>query len=235
MNIYGNRMLFAAMFVSMTLVIPFQSASAKPISASVKKISGKKTRIMTCDQYSRETLLNKASKYQKSITDAARKHRVSPNLITAVIAVESCFRPKARSHAGAAGLMQLMPATGRRFGVKDRYNHTRNIMAGTKYLKFLLNRFQGNVLLASAAYNAGEGSVDKYNGVPPYRETQAYVKKVLAVYKKLNAKPQPAQQPRIARQPSRHSGKLSLPELNHAYKLLEDDRYKPVLSLKQFL
>ncbi|CAA6815501.1 MAG: Membrane-bound lytic murein transglycosylase D precursor (EC [uncultured Thiotrichaceae bacterium] len=234
MNIYGNRMLFAVMFISMALAIPFQSASAKSISASVKKSSGKKA-IFTCDQYPREILLNKASKYQKSITDAARKNRVSPNLITAVITVESCFRSKARSRAGAAGLMQLMPATGRRFGVKDRYNHAHNIMAGTKYLKFLLNRFQGDVLLASAAYNAGEGAVDRHDGVPPYRETQAYVKKVLAVYKKLNAKQQPVQQQRIAAQPSRHTGKLSLPELNHAYKLLDDDRYKPVLSFKQFL
>lgn len=233
MNVYGNRMLFAALFVSIALIVPFQSATAQPISASAKKISGKKARF-TCDQYSRETLLDKASKYQKSITDAARKHRVSPNLITAVITVESCFRAKARSRAGAAGLMQLMPATGRRFGAKDRYNHNHNIMAGTKYLKFLLNRFDGNVLLASAAYNAGEGAVDRHNGVPPYRETRAYVKKVLAVYKKLNTK-QPVQQQRVAEQPSRNSGQLSLPELNHAYKLLEDDRYKPVLSLKQFL
>lgn len=228
MSINGNRLLFATVFTAITLVAPLQSASAQPMSAS-----GKKT-IFTCDQYSRDTLLDKASKYQTIINSAAREHRVSPNLITAVITVESCFRPKARSTAGAAGLMQLMPATGRRFGAKDRYDHSHNIMAGTKYLKFLLNRFQGNVLLASAAYNAGEGSVDKYNGVPPYRETQAYVKKVLAVYRKLNDKQQPDK--RLAsQQHSRHSGKLSLPELNHAYKLLEDDRYKPLLSLNQFL
>lgn len=100
---------------------------------------------------------------------------VDPQFIHAVIWQESKYQLRARSHAGAQGLMQLMPATARRFGCKNPHNAADNIAAGTKYLSWLLKRFDGNVELALAGYNAGEGSVDKYNGVPPYRETQTYV------------------------------------------------------------
>jgi soluble lytic murein transglycosylase-like protein len=106
----------------------------------------------------------------------AKRKGIDPRFIHAVIWQESKYKVSARSHAGAQGLMQLMPDTARRFGCRNPQNPAENIAAGTKYLSWLLKRFEGNVELALAGYNAGEGSVDKYNGIPPYRETQNYVK-----------------------------------------------------------
>ena len=110
------------------------------------------------------------------IYKAGQKHGVDPRFIHAVIWQESKYINKARSHAGAQGLMQLMPATAKRFGCDDPYDRFENITAGTKYLGWLLKRFEGNVALALAGYNAGEGSVAKYDGIPPYNETRNYVK-----------------------------------------------------------
>jgi soluble lytic murein transglycosylase-like protein len=109
---------------------------------------------------------------------------VDPRFIHAVIKQESSYNPKAVSGVGAEGLMQMMPGTAKRFGLKDPFDATANVEAGTKYLKFLLKRFNGDVSLALAGYNAGEGSVDKYKGIPPYGETQNYVKKIVATYGK---------------------------------------------------
>ncbi|HUS08841.1 MAG TPA: lytic transglycosylase domain-containing protein [Pyrinomonadaceae bacterium] len=109
---------------------------------------------------------------------------VDPRFIHAVIKQESKYDPKAVSHVGAEGLMQMMPATAKRFGLKDPFDPKANVEAGTKYLKWLLKRFDGDVSLALAGYNAGEGSVDKYKGVPPYDETQNYVKKIVKTYGK---------------------------------------------------
>ncbi|HET6861778.1 MAG TPA: lytic transglycosylase domain-containing protein [Pyrinomonadaceae bacterium] len=109
---------------------------------------------------------------------------VDPRFIHAVIWQESRYETTARSHAGAQGLMQLMPATAKRFGCKDVNDPTDNITAGTKYLSWLLKRFSGDVGLTLAGYNAGEGSVDKYNGVPPYDETRNYVKVITERYGK---------------------------------------------------
>ncbi len=108
--------------------------------------------------------------------------RVSPALVLAVMAVESAGRPRAVSHAGAAGLMQLMPATAARFGVADRMAPGESIRGGVAYLDWLLNRFGGDPILALAGYNAGEGAVEDNGGVPPYAETRAYVPKVLAAW-----------------------------------------------------
>ena len=119
-----------------------------------------------------------------TIYRAGVKAGVDPRFIHAVIKQESRYKNKAVSHAGAQGLMQLMPATAKRFGNKDPYDAASNIEAGTKYLKWLLKRFNGDVTLALAGYNAGEGAVDKYNGIPPYDETQNYVKKIVANYGK---------------------------------------------------
>jgi hypothetical protein len=115
---------------------------------------------------------------------AGEKQGVDPRFIHAVIKQESRYDPKAISHVGAQGLMQMMPATAKRFGLKDPFDATTNVEAGTKYLKWLLKRFNGDVSLALAGYNAGEGSVDKYKGMPPYSETQNYVKKIVATYGK---------------------------------------------------
>jgi len=115
---------------------------------------------------------------------AGEKQGVDPRFIHAVIKQESRYNPKAVSYVGAQGLMQMMPATAQRFGLKDPFDAKANVEAGTKYLKWLLKRFGGDVSLALAGYNAGEGAVDKYKGVPPYGETQNYVKKIVATYGK---------------------------------------------------
>jgi soluble lytic murein transglycosylase-like protein len=118
------------------------------------------------------------------IFEAGENYGVDPRFLHAVIWQESKYDTDARSHAGAQGLMQLMPATAKRFGCEDRNDPEENITAGTKYLSWLLKRFEGNVELALAGYNAGEGSVDKYDGIPPYNETQNYVKIITKRYGK---------------------------------------------------
>lgn len=117
--------------------------------------------------------------YGSEISQAARRHNVSEALLTAVITVESLGKPKAKSHKGAQGLMQLIPATAKRFGVADAYDPAQNINGGATYLNWLLNEFRGDALLALAGYNAGEGAVRKNKGVPPYAETRDYVVKVM--------------------------------------------------------
>lgn len=113
------------------------------------------------------------------IQEASAKYGVDQNVISAVINQESSFNPKAVSSCGAEGLMQLMPSTARSLGVQDPFNAEQNIMAGTCYLKQKLDEFNGNLPMALAAYNAGSGAVRKYGGVPPYKETQAYVNRIM--------------------------------------------------------
>lgn len=119
------------------------------------------------------------------ILRAGKEYGVDPRLLHAVIWQESKYKVQARSHAGAQGLMQMIPATARRFGCKDVHDPAANVQAGTRYLRFLLKRFNGNVALALAGYNAGEGAVDKYDGVPPYNETQNYVRIITGRYGKM--------------------------------------------------
>ena len=114
----------------------------------------------------------------------SKKYDIDESLVKAVIYTESYFNPNATSHKGASGLMQLMPATAEKYGVDDLYNPRQNIVAGIKHLKYLLTLYPKNLKHALAAYNAGEHAVDKYNGIPPYRETQGYVKKVMKHFRR---------------------------------------------------
>lgn len=116
--------------------------------------------------------------FQTEIAAAAREFGVEEAVVRAIIHAESAYNPTALSRAGAQGLMQLMPPTARRFGVTDSYDAAQNIRGGVQYLSWLLKRFNGNLTLAAAGYNAGEGAVDRHGGVPPYSETQYYVKRV---------------------------------------------------------
>ena len=102
------------------------------------------------------------------------------SMLTAVALAESAFNPRAVSSKGAGGLLQLMPATAERFGVRDVFDASQNVEGGAKYLRWLLQRYEGRTDLALAGYNAGEGAVDRHNGIPPYSETQQYVTRVLA-------------------------------------------------------
>ena len=123
-------------------------------------------------------------KFDQLIIKAAHKHKLDPALIKAVIKAESNFNHQAISPVGAQGLMQLMPATAYQLHVEDTFHPEKNIEGGVRYLSYLLNLYRGNLTLALAAYNAGEGAISKYNQqVPPYRETQNYVKRVLGYYK----------------------------------------------------
>jgi soluble lytic murein transglycosylase-like protein len=114
------------------------------------------------------------------IYQAARRHELNPALVAALVRAESAYDVGAVSHKGARGLMQLMPATARRFGVAEHeiFDPEKNLDAGSRYLRWLLERFDGDVALALAAYNSGEGTVDRYRGIPPYRETRTYVRRI---------------------------------------------------------
>lgn len=125
--------------------------------------------------------------FDQLIRQAAQQHGVSEGLVKAIMHTESGFNINARSPVGAQGLMQLMPATARRFNVSNAYDPQQNIFGGVKYLSWLLKRFNGDTRLAIAAYNAGEGNVDKYGGIPPFRETQDYVRRVTSRYQNLYA------------------------------------------------
>jgi soluble lytic murein transglycosylase-like protein len=135
-------------------------------------------------------LLAKATQYDAIIEHAAVSSALEPNLLRAVIVVESGFNSRAVSKRGAVGLMQLMPATASRFGVSNPFDARQNVHAGARYLKFLIDRFGHDVRLALAAYNAGEDAVARNGGqIPPFSETMAYVPRVLKIYQMLSEQP----------------------------------------------
>lgn len=140
------------------------------------------------------------SPYGQLIYDIAVRHSVNPHLVAAMIHVESAFNPRAVSRKGACGLMQLLPETAKRFGVKkkkDLFDPSKNLEAGVKYLKWLTKRFGGDTKKILAAYNAGEGAVDRFGGIPPYRETQNYVKKIFGLLGFNVASEEPAAAPPV--------------------------------------
>jgi len=135
-------------------------------------------------------LLAKATQYDSIIEQAAVSAALEPNLLRAVIVVESGFNSRAVSKRGAVGLMQLMPATASRYGVSNPYDARQNVHGGARYLKFLIDHFGHDVRLALAAYNAGEDAVERNGGqIPPFIETMAYVPRVLKIYQMLTAQP----------------------------------------------
>jgi hypothetical protein len=157
-----------------------------------------------------------ASPYDREINAVAARFGVSSHLVHAVVKVESNYNKNALSHAGAKGLMQLMPMTAKRFGVSNRVDPVQSLRGGTQYLAWLLKRYKGDLNLALAGYNAGEGAVDKYKGIPPYKETKQYVVKVLKELKRRQRnKPQSAVNPNMVRVSNSQDGKPKTPEKKH--------------------
>ena len=142
---------------------------------------------------------------EQAVSRAAQQHHVQPALLLAVMKAESSFNPTAVSKAGAVGLMQLIPETAIRHGVRNLYDANENITGGAKHLRYLLDRFHGNIRLALAAYNAGERKVDRYGQIPPYKETQDYVKRVVVYYR--SYKKDGWIMPVVIAAPSTHAGR----------------------------
>ncbi|MDN3452286.1 MULTISPECIES: lytic transglycosylase domain-containing protein [unclassified Psychrobacter] len=139
------------------------------------------------DSYGSSAASNSGSRnaYDSYIRASAERHGIDPALMKAMMHTESAFNPNARSPVGAQGLMQLMPATARRFKVSNPWNPADNIEGSAKYIAWLMRRFDNNIEHAVAGYNAGEGNVDKYGGIPPFKETRNYVKRVMSRYHSL--------------------------------------------------
>jgi soluble lytic murein transglycosylase-like protein len=152
---------------------------------------GRPTAYSSCGRMTRTALQQRGDSYEPLIAKHAAAQDVPPELVRAVMHVESCFERRAVSRVGARGLMQLMPGTATQLGVKDSFDASQNIAGGVRYLRMMRDRYPSDWKLVLAAYNAGPGAVDKYNGIPPYPETQGYVKKVMALYAK-SLKPPPA-------------------------------------------
>lgn len=154
--------------------IGVESAASSPL----EQVAEAPKQLVVVTEKVREDFFRKEVPFGSIIYREAKKNDLRPELVAAVVQAESRFKPTARSGAGAVGLMQLVPRTGKWMGARDLTNPVQNISAGTKYLKYLNERFDGNETKVIAAYNAGEGNVRRFDGVPPFRETQKYVSKV---------------------------------------------------------
>lgn len=161
--------------------------SKKKPAASSRYSRKRRTTRLACGHLSAKDMERKAQPYLSSIKKYARMYKVDVDFVKAIIRQESCFNPKARSPVGAMGLMQLMPGTAKDLNVNNAWNSDQNIRGGVKYISAQLKRFKGNKKLALAAYNAGPGKVLKYKGIPPYKETRNYVRKIMAEYNRLKA------------------------------------------------
>lgn len=158
--------------------------AAIPFGSTVQEgfgLSDQQVELIT--ENAREEFFNSEVPFGSLIYSEAKKNNLAPELVAAVVQTESSWRPTAKSGVGASGLMQLMPKTGKWMGAKNLMNPAENVRAGTKYLKYLNERFDGDPTMVLAAYNAGEGNVKRYGGVPPFKETKNYVKKVSTAQK----------------------------------------------------
>jgi soluble lytic murein transglycosylase-like protein len=151
-----------------------EAAAASPL----KTVAEAPSKLAMVSESAKEHFFKTQVPFGSIIYNEAKKNNLRPELVAAVIQQESRFKPTARSHAGAQGLMQIVPKTGRWMGARNLMNPVENITAGTKYLKYLNERFDGNETKVIAAYNAGEGNVRRFNGVPPFKETKKYLTKV---------------------------------------------------------
>ena len=179
--------------ILVTLVLAFLSSAslwADSMGSSVDKTGPK---IFTnMDKGQKSTGADPRAGYISLINEWAPRYNLDAHLVEAVVAVESNYDRFAVSKKGAQGLMQLIPATAKRFGVRDAFDPADNIRGGIRYLNYLMSYFQGNLEHVLAAYNAGERTVVRYHGVPPYPETQKYIRKVTSLYHALNSAAAPA-------------------------------------------